>query len=57
MRNYSREPMEEERPLCRQPDNRHGSLLMLAVTVSAFLLVTWVATKALFFYLQESPIP
>ena len=34
-----------------------GSLLMLAVTAGAFLLVTWVAAKALFFFLQESPIP
>jgi hypothetical protein len=54
----SREPMEEKRPLRRQPDDHHfGSLLMLAVTAGAFLLVTWVATKALFFFLQESPIP
>ena len=30
---------------------------MLAVTVGAFLLVVWVATKALFFFLQETPIP
>ena len=30
---------------------------MLAVTAGAFLLITWVATKALFFLLQESPIP
>jgi hypothetical protein len=28
---------------------------MLAVTAGAFLLVTWVATKALFFFLQEAP--
>jgi hypothetical protein len=34
-----------------------GSLLMLAVRAGAFLLVTWVATKALFFFLQEAPIP
>ena len=30
---------------------------MLAVIAGAFLLVTWVATKALFFFLQQSPIP
>jgi hypothetical protein len=29
---------------------------MLAVTAGAFLLVVWVATKALFFFLQEAPI-
>ncbi len=28
---------------------------MLAITAGAFLLVTWVATKGLFFFLQESP--
>ena len=33
-----------------------GSLLMLAVTAAAFLLVTWIATKGLFFFLQESAI-
>ena len=45
--------MEEKRPLRRQPEDHHfGSLLMLAVTAAAFLLVTWVATKALFFFLQ-----
>jgi hypothetical protein len=27
------------------------------VTAAAFLLVVWVATKALFVFLQESPIP
>ena len=38
----SREPMEEKRELRRQPDNHHfGSLLMLAVRIGAFLLVTW----------------
>ena len=53
MRNYSREPMEEKRPLRRQPeDHNFGSLLMLAVTAGAFLLVTWIATKALLFLLQ-----
>ena len=50
--------MEEKRPLRRQPDDHHfWSLIMLAVTAGGFLLVTWVATKALFFFLQESPIP
>jgi hypothetical protein len=50
--------VEEKRPLRRQPENHHfWSLIMLAVTVGAFLLVTWVATKALFFFLQESPLP
>ena len=34
--------MEEKRPLRRQPnDHNFGSLLILAVTVDAFLLVTW----------------
>ena len=50
--------MEEKRPLRRQPDDHHfWSLIMLAVTAGTFLLVAWVATKALFFFLQESPIP
>ena len=50
--------VEEKRPLRRQPDDLHfWSLIMLAVTIGAFLLVTWVATKALFFFLQEAPIP
>jgi hypothetical protein len=54
----SREPMEEKRPLRRQPDDHNfGSLLMLAITTGAFLLVVCVATKALFVFLQESPIP
>jgi hypothetical protein len=49
--------VEEKRPLRRQlEDHNFGSLLMLAVTAGAFLLVTWVATKGLFFFLQESPI-
>ena len=40
--------MGERRALCRQPDDHHfGSLIMPAVTAGAFLLVTWVATKAL----------
>ena len=52
-----REPMEEKRQLRRQPDDYHfGSLLMFAVTAGAFLVV-WVAMKALFVLLQESPIP
>jgi hypothetical protein len=46
--------MEEKRPLRRQPDDHHfWSLIILA---GAFLLVTWVATKAPFVFLQESPI-
>ena len=49
--------MEERRPLRRQPDDHNfGSLIMLAVTAGVFLLVAWVATKGLFFFLQESPI-
>jgi hypothetical protein len=49
--------VEKRRPLRRQPnDHNFGSLVMLAVTAGAFLLVTWVATKGLFFFLQESPI-
>ena len=54
----SREPMVEKRPLRRQPEDHHfWSLKMLAVMAVAFLLIVWVATKALFFFLQESPIP
>jgi hypothetical protein len=34
-----------------------SALLMLSVTAGAFLLVAWIATKALFFFLQEAPIP
>ena len=50
--------MEEKRPMRRQPDDhRFWSLIMLAVTAGALLLATWVATKALFLLLQESPIP
>jgi hypothetical protein len=42
----------------RQPDDHHfWSLIMLAVTAGSFLLITWVATKALFLLLQESPVP
>jgi hypothetical protein len=41
--------MEEKRPMRRQPDDHHfWSLIMLAVMAVAFLLVVWVATKALF---------
>ena len=29
---------------------------MLAITTGAFLLVVWVAIKALFVFLQEAPI-
>ena len=54
----SREPMEERRPLRRQPEDHHfWSLIKLAATAGAFLLVVWVATKALFFFLQEARIP
>ena len=34
-----------------------SALLMLSVTAGAFLLVTWVAAKALFLLLQEAQIP
>jgi hypothetical protein len=35
----------------RQPDDHHfWSLIVLAVTAAAFLLVAWVATKALFVF-------
>jgi hypothetical protein len=45
----TREPMEEKRPLRRQPeDHNFGSLLTLAVTAGAFLLVTWVARRRAF---------
>jgi len=37
-------------------DHNFDSLLMLAVTAGAFLLVNWIATKGLFFFLEESPI-
>jgi hypothetical protein len=50
--------VEERRPLRRQGDDHHfGSLLMLAVTAGSFLLVTGIATRALFVFLQESSIP
>jgi hypothetical protein len=49
--------VQKRRPLRRQPtDHNFGSLMMLAITAGAFLLVTWIATKGLFFLLQESPI-
>jgi hypothetical protein len=50
--------VEEKRPMRRQPDDHHfWSLIVLALTAAAFLLVVWVATKALFIFLQEAPIP
>jgi hypothetical protein len=50
--------MEEKRPPRRPPDDHNfGSLMMLAITAGAFLLVTWVATKAVLFFLQEALIP
>jgi hypothetical protein len=50
--------MGERRALRRQPDDHHfWSLIILAVTTGAFLLVTWVVTKALFVFVQESSIP
>jgi hypothetical protein len=49
--------MEEKRPMRRQPEDYHfWSLIMLAVTAAAFLLIVWVATKALFVFLQEAPL-
>ena len=46
--------MDEKHPLRRQPDDHHfRSLLMLAITADAFLLVTWGPTKVLFFLLQD----
>jgi hypothetical protein len=49
--------MEKRRPLRRQPnDHNFGSLIMLAVTAGAFLLVTRIATTGLFLVLQESAI-
>jgi hypothetical protein len=45
-------------PTASAADDHHfWSLLMLAITASAFLLVTWGATKVLFFFLQQAPIP
>jgi len=57
VRKLNPDEVEERRPLRRQPnDHNFGSLLMLAVTAGTFLLVAWIATKGLFFFLQESPI-
>jgi hypothetical protein len=48
---------EEKRPLRRQPEDHHfWSLRVLAVTAAAFLLVVWITTKALFVFLQGSPV-
>ena len=47
----------EDPPGTRQRnDHNFGSLIMLAVPAGAFLLVTWIATKGLFFFLQKFPI-
>jgi hypothetical protein len=47
----------EKRPLHRQPENHNfGSLIMLAVTAGAFLLITWVATKTVLLFLQQPPL-
>jgi hypothetical protein len=40
----------------RTPTVTPSAKWMLAVTAGAFLLVTWIATKGLFFFLQESSI-
>ncbi|HEY5811742.1 MAG TPA: hypothetical protein VIT23_03700 [Terrimicrobiaceae bacterium] len=49
---------EQDKQAWRRMENDNfGSLTMLAVTVGAFLLVSWVATKGLFFFLQESSVP
>jgi hypothetical protein len=57
MMSFSRR-MEEKRPMRRQPDDHHfWSRIMLAVMTGGFLLVAWLATKALFSFLQEAPIP
>jgi hypothetical protein len=43
--------VEERRPPRRQSDDQHfGSLLVVAVTAGAFMLVAWIATKALFVF-------
>ena len=45
--------LKEKRPLRRQPnDCNFRSLLMLAITAGAFLLVTSVAIKALLVFIQ-----
>jgi hypothetical protein len=50
--------VQERRLPRRQSDDHYfGSLLVLAVTAGTFMLVTWIATKALFVFLQDSPIP
>jgi hypothetical protein len=50
--------MDEKHPLRRQfDDHNFGSLIMLVVMAGVSLLVAWVAIKALFFFLQDSPIP
>jgi hypothetical protein len=49
---------KDARCAVRGDDHHFGSLLMLAVTAGAFLLVTWIAIKAPFVFLsEESPIP
>ena len=46
--------LEHRRPLRRLPNgHKYGSLLMLAVTAGAFLLVAWVPPEET---LQKSPI-
>ena len=48
--------MKDRLQLRRPPDDHDfGSLLMLAITAGAFLLITWVATKALFAFLLAGP--
>jgi hypothetical protein len=43
---YARSPLQQRRPIRRQPnDQNFVSLIMLAVTAGAFLVMTWVATK------------
>jgi hypothetical protein len=45
--------MEEKRPLRRQPEDHHfWSLMDSHSHRCGFLLVTWIAAKALFFFLQ-----
>ncbi|HEY5812107.1 MAG TPA: hypothetical protein VIT23_05600 [Terrimicrobiaceae bacterium] len=47
-----------ETPTTASPAERSQFWIDLdaAVTVGAFLVVAWAATKGLFFFLQESPI-
>jgi hypothetical protein len=48
--------VEEKRLPRRQSDDHHfGSLLVVALTTGTFMLVTWIATKALFVFLQTLP--